>query len=59
MTVRFDTLGRGKGPYTDRQLEQLQEWIDEDWESHDFPREGRVVLQRLLDTIKDREEKKA
>jgi hypothetical protein len=38
-------------PLTQKELDKLKEWLDEDWESHDISREVIVVIKRLLLTI--------
>lgn len=49
--VRLETLAKGKGPLTDRQLLQARRWIDDDWESHDIDRNAVKLINRLLLTV--------
>lgn len=51
MTASLETLGRGDGPYSARQLKQIQDWIKEDWESSDCSADLVNVVWRLLKTI--------
>lgn len=50
--VRLETLAKGKGPLTDRQLLQVRRWLDDDWESHDIDRDAVKLIARLLETVK-------
>jgi hypothetical protein len=36
---------------TDRQLKQIQEWIDADWESHDVERDAVRLIGRLVASL--------
>jgi hypothetical protein len=46
VSLRF--LASGKGPLTEKQLKQIQHWIDVDWESHDIDKDAVRLIQRLL-----------
>lgn len=47
-------LAKGDKALSDLELVQLQQWIDDDWESHDIDRDAVKVIQRLLNTIAER-----
>lgn len=49
--VNLSTLGRGKGPLTQRQLKQAQYWVDADWESKDIDPDAVNLIRRLLETV--------
>ncbi len=48
MAVRVEDLVKKDGPLTERQIELVQKWIDEDWESHDHDRNVVRLVQRLV-----------
>lgn len=48
--VRLDDLVKKEGPLSAAQLKKVRKWLDEDWESHDVPREAVALIRRLLDT---------
>lgn len=51
--VALARLARGKS-LTLKELEQVQYWLDADWESHDaMDRDGRKLVQRLLITVRE------
>lgn len=52
MALILEELVHGKGAFSIQRLEQIQAWIDEDWESCDYDREIIVLIKRLLITIK-------
>lgn len=54
----LDTLARGKGPYSPKQLKQVYQWVEDDWESHDHDKQVINIIWRLLHTIKHLQEKK-
>lgn len=37
-------------PLTDTQVKQVQQWLDEDWESNDIDRDVVALIQRLVNT---------
>lgn len=43
--------GKKPKPLTAKELKQTQQWIDDDWESHDIDREAVCLIRRLLLTI--------
>lgn len=49
--VRVEDLVRRKGPLTERQVKLVKKWIEEDWESHDAPRELVDLMARLVATV--------
>jgi hypothetical protein len=52
-TVKLSTLAKGKA-LTLREVQQVQEWLDADWESHDaLDRDARKLMQRLLTTVRE------
>jgi hypothetical protein len=58
MSASLDTLGRGEGAYTEKQIRQIEEWLDEDWESHDCDRRLLKIVRRLIATVTSVKEKK-
>lgn len=52
MTASLETLSKGDGTYSERQLKQIQRWLDEDWESHDYDANLTNIVRRLLTTIR-------
>jgi hypothetical protein len=46
-----DLTKRPNAPLSSRQLQMVEKWIKEDWESHDMDREVVVLIKRLLLTI--------
>lgn len=51
MTVRLADLVRREGPLSERQVEQVRKWLEEDWESHDVDGEAVKIIARLLATV--------
>lgn len=51
MSVSLSTLAKGKGPYTEKQIKQVDSWLKEDWEAADHDRELLKVVRRLHDTV--------
>jgi len=51
MTVRLSTLAKGTGPLTTKELQQAQDWVDDDWESHDLDKDAIRLIRRLLTTV--------
>jgi uncharacterized membrane protein YccC len=54
VTVRLADLVRREGPLSERQIEQVRKWLEEDWESHDLDREAVQLIARLLATVDSR-----
>ena len=52
MTVRLSTLARRKGPLSAKEFDQLQRWLDDDWESHDIDRDAVRLINRLALTVR-------
>jgi hypothetical protein len=50
--VSLHWLANRSGPVTAKQLEQIQHWIDVDWESHDVNRDAVRLIQRLITALK-------
>lgn len=48
--VSLRWLASRKGPLTAKQLQQVQDWLDADWESHDIDRDAIALIRRLVDT---------
>jgi hypothetical protein len=44
-------LAAGKKALSPKKLKQIQNWIDDDWESHDINRDAVRLIQRLLITL--------
>ena len=51
MISLLDFANKPDSPLTEKQLDKIKEWLEEDWESHDISREVIVVIKRLLLTI--------
>lgn len=49
--VHIDTLVRGSGPLTKKQVAASRRWVEEDWQSHDVDREVIVLISRLIATV--------
>lgn len=49
--ISLSNLIRREGSLSKPQLKKLQQWIDEDWESHDVDRGAIQLIKRLLATI--------
>lgn len=54
VAVRLADLVRGKGPLSERQVERVRRWLEEDWESHDHDRELLALVGRLVSTVKSK-----
>ena len=46
-----DLVKRPDAPLSQRQLLQLETWLQEDWESHDMDRDMIKLIKRLMLTI--------
>ena len=46
-----DLVKRPDAPLSQRQLLQLEKWLQEDWESHDMDRDMIKLIKRLMLTI--------
>ncbi len=44
-------LASRSGLVTARQLEQIQRWLDADWEAHDIDRDAVRLIARLVKTM--------
>lgn len=55
--VYLEDLTKRKGPFTKKQVAQVQKWIDDDWESKDVQREAVDLIQRLVRTVQNLENK--
>lgn len=51
MAVNLSTLAKGTDPLTTKELKQAQDWLDDDWESHDIDKDAIRLIRRLLETI--------
>jgi hypothetical protein len=51
MTVKLSTLAKGAEPLTTKELQRAQDWVDDDWESHDIDRDAVRLIKRLLATV--------
>ncbi len=49
--IKLSSLIKSNKPLSKRQLKQIQKWLDDDWESHDYDRDLTQLVQRLLVTI--------
>lgn len=52
MSITLEVLAEGQGPLSAYQLQQIQQWINEDWEASDLERDLVKLIKRLLLTIK-------
>lgn len=52
--VNLSWIASRSGPVTPEQLDQIQYWIDADWESHDIDRDAVRLIQRLVTELKAR-----
>lgn len=50
--VNLSWLASRSGPVTDTQIEQIQRWIDADWESHDVERNAVRLIGRLVASLR-------
>jgi hypothetical protein len=51
MTAKLSTLAKGADPLTTKELRQAQDWVDDDWESHDIDKDAVRLIRRLLATV--------
>ncbi len=54
MAVRLSTLAARKGPLTDKEIKQAEQWVADDWESHDLDGDAVKLIKRLLETVKQK-----
>jgi hypothetical protein len=55
--VYLEDLTKRKGPFTKKRVAQVQKWIDDDWESKDVQLEAVDLIQRLVRTVQNLENK--
>lgn len=51
MAKRIEDLVKRRGPLSGKQVDAVQEWIDEEWESQDIDRNAVALISRLVKTV--------